>query len=286
MKKKVLVICTVVICVLVVGIFIFAGMGISSHTGLYLHSDNGSHLIIMDNSPIVMSDRENEDMFKNLTDGDRILIFHDSIQESYPGRTLVYAYLKLSDGELPDIPENVIRDLCELGWLSAENLIICDNTYSSAVFDVSSVMSYSMFDDEKIKLSAINADKMNDEEVSHMPVFKFDAAEELNTFMTEFDEKFDSGYSDADDFRKALKDFDDGYFEDKSVILVFSNTGASNVSKDVKSVYSDGETFRLNFSMNTHGDGGLAVMSSWLTVIGVEKRFIGDCSCFDAVIQQ
>lgn len=120
MKKKILVIVSVIVCIIIVGIFVFAGMGISSHTGLYLHSDNGSHLIIMDNSPIVMSDRENENMFKNLTDGDRILIFHDGIQESYPGRTFVYAYIKLGDGELSDIPEKVLLSLNELGWIAYE----------------------------------------------------------------------------------------------------------------------------------------------------------------------
>lgn len=120
MKKKILVTCAVIVCILIVGIFVFAGMGISFHTGRYLASDNGSHMIIMDNSPIVMSDRENENMFKNLTDGDKILIFHDGIQETYPGKTLVYAYLKLGDGEKTDIPENVLLSLNELGWIAYE----------------------------------------------------------------------------------------------------------------------------------------------------------------------
>lgn len=120
MKKKILVAFSVLLCIIIIAFFVFAGMGLSSHTGLYLKADNGSHLVIMDNSPIVMSDRSDDDMFKNLTDGDRILVFHDGVNESYPGGTLVYAYLKLGDGELSDISENVLLSLNELGWINYE----------------------------------------------------------------------------------------------------------------------------------------------------------------------
>lgn len=285
MKKKILVTCAIIVCILIVGVFVFAGMGISSHTGLYLYSDNGSHLIIMDNSPIVMSDRENENMFKNLTDGDRILILHDGIMESYPGRTLVYAYMKLGDGDITDISETVLRQLCELGWLSDEKLILNENVYQSGLFDITAATSYSMFDDEKIKESSINADKMNNEDSYHVPVFMFETAEELETFMADFDKNFDSGYSNADDFREKLKDFDNEYFKDKNVILVYFEPKVSSPSYNVENVYFDGKTFRINF-VNTpsYNKASPTVTSSRLNILGVEKSFIDDCSYFDAVI--
>ncbi len=120
MKKKILIALSVLMCVAIIGVFIFSGLNISPHTGLYLRADNGSHLVIMDNSPIVMSDRAENNMFEKLTDGDRILIFHDGIQESYPGATFVYACVKIADGELTDIPEHVLTSLNELGWIVYE----------------------------------------------------------------------------------------------------------------------------------------------------------------------
>lgn len=120
MKKRVLIALAVLVCITIIAVFIFSGIGLSSHTGLYLRADNGSHLVIMDNSPIVMSDRADNDMFANLTDGDRILFVHDGIQESYPGGTLVYMCLKLSDGDITDIPETVLTSLSELGWIEYE----------------------------------------------------------------------------------------------------------------------------------------------------------------------
>lgn len=285
MKKKVLVVISIIVCLLAVGVFLLAGHNISPDTGYYLRADNGSHIVMIDDSPIVMSLRTgNEKRFDGLESGDKIFILHDGIQETYPGGTGVYFLMKLSDGDMSNISETAHRQLCEMGWLSAESLILSENNYLPALFDISSAMSYSMFDENKIKLSAINADKMNDEEVTHLPVFKFDTAEEFNAFLSEFDKEFDSGYSNADDFREKMKEYDDAYFEDKSVILVYFKTGSSNVSYNVESVYFDGETFCLNFRQSTSGDGGLAVMSSWMTAVGVEKSFTADCSYYDAVI--
>ena len=53
---------------------------------------------------------------EKLTDGDRILIISDLINESYPGSTSARFILKLEDGELSDIPEATLRSLAELGW--------------------------------------------------------------------------------------------------------------------------------------------------------------------------
>lgn len=297
MKKKILVTCSVIVCVLIVGIFVFAGMGISFHTGRYLASDNGSHMIIMDNSPIVMSDRKNENMFKNLTDGDKILIFHDSIQESYPGGTLVYAYLKLSDGDINNISETVLRQLAEIGWTSAPARHDMDQEsesfslygkypviYSPDLFDITTVSSNSTFDTDKIKLAADNADFMNDEDNYHFSVFSFDSYESFNKFLTDFDKDFDNGYSNADDFRKKLQDLNEEYFKDNSVIIISYYTGAGNVSYNVESVYFDGEICRLNIAKHTSGQGGPSVITSYIKAVGVEKGFLGECNSFDAVL--
>lgn len=285
MKKKVLIVISIVVCVLVVGVFLLAGQNIYPHTGYYLKADNGSHIFMLDDSPIVMSLKTgNEKKFEHLESGDKIFVLHDGIEESYPGGTGVYFLIKLGDGDMGNISETALRQLCEMGWLSAESLIISENLYLPILFDISSVMSYSMFDDDKIEQAAINADEMNDDAVAHLPVFKFDTSEEFNEFLSVFDDEFDTGYSDATDFRDGLKGYDDEFFKDKSVIVVFFKTGSSNVLTDIESVFFDGGKFCLNFRNSSLGDGGLAVVSSWMTVVGVEKRFIDDCNYFDAVL--
>ena len=89
--------------------------------GRCLVADNGSYMFIDGNSPIVMSNRKDkEGLFSDLETGDKILLLHDGIAESYPGRTGAYWYMKLEDGTQADIPEQVMEELAELGWPKAE----------------------------------------------------------------------------------------------------------------------------------------------------------------------
>lgn len=85
--------------------------------GRCLVADNGSYMFVEGNSPIVMSSRKDrEGMFTDLETGDKILLLHSGIAESYPGRTGAYWCMKLEDGTQADIPEQVMEKLTELGW--------------------------------------------------------------------------------------------------------------------------------------------------------------------------
>ena len=120
MKKRIFwisLLCIVLLFVLAVLFVAKHSLGIS--TGTYILSDHGASLILIDNSPVSMhSQRENARFFDKLSDGNRVLILHDGIAESYPGQTGVYFALKLSDGSMDDVPAEVISSLQELGWLS------------------------------------------------------------------------------------------------------------------------------------------------------------------------
>ena len=283
MKKKILVIISVIVCVIAIGVFILAGKGISPSVGQYLRTDN-SDMIILGKSPIVMSTRNGKEMFEKYEIGDKILVLHDGINESYPGSTGVYFSVKLADGHISHISETVLHQLYELGWISSENLFVIENEYHSALFDMKHAWSHSTFDTEKIKLAADNADLMNDEDNYHFPVFKFDTYESFRDFLDNYDKNFDAGYSDAEDFREKLKDLNEEYFNENSVIIISYYTGSSNISYDVDSVYTDGEIFRMNITEHSEGQGGASVITSCLCVVGVEKTFLGDCNSFDAVL--
>ena len=86
--------------------------------GTCLATETGKYLIILDNSPISMNARSgNGTLFDGLETGDKLLIIHDGIAESYPGRTGVYLCLKVGDGE--EIRESITTELREMGWLPA-----------------------------------------------------------------------------------------------------------------------------------------------------------------------
>lgn len=121
-KKWIIPICVVGVLLLVcAGILWYAvdhSMGFT--VGRCLVADNGSYLLIDGNSPIVMSNRKDKDgLFDGLKTGDKILVLHDGVAESYPGRTGAYWCWKQEEGTLDDIPETVLSELTEMGWLFA-----------------------------------------------------------------------------------------------------------------------------------------------------------------------
>lgn len=101
----------------ITGIIIMINKGYGISTGQYLEAKKGQDLLIRDDSPIVMSNKTEKELFDDLDIGDMILVIHDGIAETYPGRTGVYAIFKLSNGAIDDIPKNVVNQLIELGWL-------------------------------------------------------------------------------------------------------------------------------------------------------------------------
>lgn len=122
-KKKLLIFFTIVILIPILFFSILTaladkGYGISQ--GRYLEAKNGQPMLILDNSPIQLSNRKDKISFERFDVGDEILVIHDGIEESYPGQTGVYAVYKLRDGTSDDIPQDVISSLVELGWLESE----------------------------------------------------------------------------------------------------------------------------------------------------------------------
>ena len=120
MKKKVCIALAIVAAVVVllcvtVGVISFRSLGIS--TGRFLRADHGAAMMVRDNSPISMSNQTNRDLFDGLETGDKILVLHDGIAESYPGQTGAYAVIRLKKGSISDIPQGVLESLRELGWI-------------------------------------------------------------------------------------------------------------------------------------------------------------------------
>jgi hypothetical protein len=91
--------------------------GVQISTARFLEADNGSAMMIAYNSPTVMSNKTDRNIFKKLNTGDKILVIHGPTAESYPGQTKVYAVFRLQKGSFSDIPQAVFDSLIELGWL-------------------------------------------------------------------------------------------------------------------------------------------------------------------------
>ena len=116
MRKKILILLLSIWVVLVCVISILFSKGYGVFVGVYLETEDGVAMLIDNNTPIVMSSNHNGDLFSELSNGDKILVIHDGIAESYPAKTRAYCVIKLNEGEMDDIPQNVVEELDKLGW--------------------------------------------------------------------------------------------------------------------------------------------------------------------------
>lgn len=90
-KKWILPVCIVagVIMVCLLALLITAGVmsakGYGISVGKLYFADNGTYLIDEDDKAMRISDQSDDgDLFKGYANGDRILVIHDGVEESYP----------------------------------------------------------------------------------------------------------------------------------------------------------------------------------------------------------
>lgn len=88
-------------------------------------TNNGSYMLIDGDTPIRLSTRSGtNDLFEGLRDGDKILVVHGMVAESYPAQTVASYCVKLGSGSLDDISLSVRNALAGMGWLpSGEDLL-------------------------------------------------------------------------------------------------------------------------------------------------------------------
>lgn len=118
MKRKALVIgLAVVLVLLVLCIGVMAVNSLSFRVGRCIKAENGSCMLLMDNSPVVLSNHTlSTRPFEDYRTGDLLLVLHDGVQETYPGGTAAYLTIRLQKGTAQEIPQTVFSALAELGW--------------------------------------------------------------------------------------------------------------------------------------------------------------------------
>jgi len=88
-----------IVAVFAVGAVLSAkGFGIS--TGRLYFADNGTYLIDSDDMAMRVSDcSNNKELFKGCQNGDKVVLFHDGVEETYPAQTGGYCIVRLFKGD-------------------------------------------------------------------------------------------------------------------------------------------------------------------------------------------
>jgi len=285
MKKKKWLIPIVAFALIIVLFFVFVvvmtnkGYGISQ--GRYLEAKDGQAMLILDNSPIEMSNRTDKKLYDKLDIGDEILVVHDGIAESYPGKTCVYAVFKLKDGTIDDISQNVIDSLVELGWLQSDTTdIVPGGTLPTESFGIA--ISYAGWHEGDF-VGGLNAKKMAISSVKHLPIYKFDTLSDITNFKQLRDSfTFDQGYDEIPSFNETLAKYDESFFEENSLMVVYVPANSGSYRYGVNSIFCNETAFCVHIEQTNNPEICTQDMSGWFISIAVPDSMIKDCTEFDA----
>ena len=106
----------VLILISVTSLEILISKGYGASVGRALVADSCTMLIV-EESPIIMSDVNGVGLFENLKTGDCVLVIHDGITDNYPSHTGAYFIVTLAHGSSEDLPQKTLEQLSELGWI-------------------------------------------------------------------------------------------------------------------------------------------------------------------------
>ena len=96
---------------------ILAEKGLTFRVGRCVVTGEGDCLLLMDNAPVLLDGRTPFGRaFGSYATGDLLLVLHDGVRESWPGRTGCYFVLRLQKGGAGQVPAAVLDELAGMGW--------------------------------------------------------------------------------------------------------------------------------------------------------------------------
>lgn len=224
----------IILLVLLIVILAAAAFILSRGTvGYCIVADNSSRILVMDNSPVVLSNRTlNKNALYKYDTGDKLLILHSPVRESYPGGTDVYFCMKIGEGSAKDIPEDVFVGLYELNRLSG--------AYLEEIGITPPVVEKDTSPDEPVSYDApsyaftaqyVRTDVMGEAE-DFPAVIVLDTFDELNAYIEDNRELFDL----ESEFIDAVARYDEEYFIRQNLVLIRLEEGSGSIRHELTDV--------------------------------------------------
>lgn len=173
--------------------------------------------------------------------------------------------------------------LC-VGTKSEDKTLVGAET-SDITKSVEVTVSYANYTDEDaIYSGGLNADKMTIEGEYHFPIYKFDSVQELEQFKKAFGEilTMDYGYDENPSFNEATAKYDEAFFKDNTLMLVYVTAGSGSLRFGVGSVTCDGKSFCIDVKQTNNPEVCTDDMAGWFITVAVADSVIANCTEFDA----
>lgn len=155
-------------------------------------------------------------------------------------------------------------------------------TPADEVFDIA--VSYANWAGAPIEsFGALNTDKLAISSVRHLPIYRFDTLKDLEQFQL-FDDRFtfDSGYDEIPSFNDTVAKYDDAFFGENSLMLVYVSANSGSYRYGVNSIFCDGTSFCIHVEQTNNPESVTMDMAGWFITVAVPDSMVENCTEFDA----
>lgn len=156
-------------------------------------------------------------------------------------------------------------------------------TPADEVFDIT--VSYANWGElNELYSNALNGDKMFFSSVRHLPIYKFDTLKELDQFKADVEGilSIDEGYDEVPSFNDATKKYNDAFFDENTLMLVYVESGSGSFRYGVDSIYHADGSFCIHVKQTNNPEEGTCDMAGWFITVAVPDTMVADCTEFDA----
>ncbi len=131
---------------------------------------------------------------------------------------------------------------------------------------------------EEFYNSALNSELLNQNDKEHLPIFKFDTLNEYN--------KFISDYADIFSTNNLPDNFDEEYFSESTLLLVYKETNSSSYAYRIKKHDLGKAEICIYIEQANNPEAVDMAMDGWFIVLCLDKHITQDVTSFDAVFEK
>ena len=152
-------------------------------------------------------------------------------------------------------------------------------------FIISTALSYANWSEgSTIYVGGLNRDKMYMSSVQHLPIYKFDTLQELERFKEHYGQyhTMDQGYNEVPSFNEVTANYNEAFFADHSLILVYVGANNSTHRFGVHGIINNDSVFYVQIRETTGAEAVDSAMAGWFITLAVPDEQIKNCTIFDA----
>ena len=146
-------------------------------------------------------------------------------------------------------------------------------------------VSYANWTEEsEIYFGELNKEKMVISSVQHLPIYKFNTLEELEQFKLAFGEvlTMDSGYDEVPSFNDITTNYDETFFDENTLLLVYVGANSGTYRFGVSSVFCAENSFCIHIEQTNNPEVVTDDMAGWFITVAVPDSMVENCTEFNA----